>query len=126
MKGLIYLPKVKIKYFLKTENELEDKNLYGIYHNEIITFKDNDVITNILLNDNVLKRENKDYIITINFNNLLCKYYLKEYNKSINFNISINEYLVKDNNICINYDIIYDNRNKVNILFNLSYEVIKC
>ena len=60
MKGLIFLPKIKINYFLKTNNEIIEKKLNGIYHDNIITFKDNNVITSILLNNNILKREGND------------------------------------------------------------------
>lgn len=125
MKGLIFLPKIKINYFLKTDNEIIEKKLNGIYHDNIITFKDNNVITSILLNNNILKRESNDYIININLNNISCKYYFKKENKYIDFGIHLNNYTKDDNSIYIDYDIIYDNINRMNILFKINYEVIK-
>lgn len=120
------MSKIKIDYYLKTDEEIIEKNIYGIYHDDIITFKDSDIITNILLKDNILKRENNDYIITIDLKNILCNYYLKEYHKYLTFNMKLNKYYIADNNIHIDYDIIYEEKNRVNILFNLNYEVVKC
>ena len=125
MKGLIFLPKIKINYFLKTNNEIIEKKLNGIYHDNIITFKDNNVITSILLNNNILKRESNDYIINIDLNNISCKYYFKKENKYIDFDIHLNNYTKDDNSIHIDYYIIYDNINRINILFKINYEVIK-
>lgn len=119
------MPKIKINYFLKTNNEIIEKKLNGIYHDNIITFKDNNVITSILLNNNILKREGNDYIINIDLNNISCKYYFKKENKYINFDIHLNNYTKDDNSIHIDYDIIYDNINRINILFKINYEVIK-
>ena len=126
MKGLIYLPKIKINYSLKTDNELIEKNLYGIYHDNTIIFKDSGITTSILLNDKILKRENNDYSIMINFNDISFKYYLKENNSYLNFDIILNDYYISDDKVYINYDIVYDDTNKINIEFNLNYEVIKC
>ncbi len=119
------MPKIKINYFLKTNNEIIEKKLNGIYHDNIITFKDNNVITSILLNNNILKREGNDYIINIDLNNISCKYYFKKENKYIDFDIHLNNYTKDDNSIHIDYYIIYDNINRINILFKINYEVIK-
>ena len=119
------MPKIKINYFLKTNNEIIEKKLNGIYHDNIITFKDNNVITSILLNNNILKKEGNDYIINIDLNNISCKCYFKKENKYIDFDIHLNNYTKDDNSIHIDYYIIYDNINRINILFKINYEVIK-
>lgn len=123
MKGLIFLPKIKIKYKLKSGDDIIKKELLGIKRNEVLTFKDDDFLTNITTRDNniIIKRDNNDTCLTIFLGDIAKgTYILKEYNKQIDFNIDLHKKQITHNMIYFEYE---GNDNKVE--YELYYEVIE-
>ncbi len=121
---LIFLPKIKIKYELKSNGDIIKKELLGIQRNKTIVFKDDNFSINItVLNNNIImKRDNKDTCLTIFLGNITKgTYLLKGYNKQVDIDIKLQKKQITDNMIYFKYK---SNDNKVE--YKLYYEVIPC
>ncbi len=117
------MPKIKIKYKLKSGDDIIKKELLGIKRNEVLTFKDDDFLTNITTRDNniIIKRDNNDTCLTIFLGDIAKgTYLLKEYNKQIDFNVDLHKKQITHNMIYFEYE---GNDNKVE--YELYYEVIE-
>ena len=118
------MPKIKIKYELKSNDDIIKKELLGIKRKETIIFNDDNILTNITIsNDNIIvKRDNNESCLTICLGNInKGTYFLKEYNKQIDIDINFKEKQVTDNMIYFRYE---SNDNKIE--YKLYYEVISC
>lgn len=116
------MPKIKIKYKLKSGDNIIKKELFGIKRNEALIFKDDDFLTNITTRDNniIIKRDNKDTCLTIFLGDIAKgTYLLKDYNKQIAFDIDLYKKQITHNMIYFEYE---SNDNKVG--YELYYEVI--
>lgn len=118
------MPKIKINYELKSNNDIIKKELLGIKRKETIIFQDDTVLTNITISNNniIIKRDSSDTCLTIFLGDITKgTYLLKDYNKQIDIDISLKEKQVTNNMIYFKYK---SNDNKVE--YKLYYEVIPC
>jgi len=109
--------KIRIKHCLKKENEKISNSCLGIFRDNKIINKENNITTTLDINKLILTRKNNEYEINlylleekanITINELLMNLELKLLNKEIN-----------ENNIKIEY-ILNDEK----IIYELEYEVI--
>ena len=118
MKGMILLPKIKIKYSLNNM----DKTLFGIKNDNKIIYKDDDYMVNLSFDHDkvILIRESDEIISEMHFSKKSsCKYQIKKYNKYVELNLELLKLNVSDNEVEINYKIEDEIIN-----FKMHYEVI--
>ena len=102
------MAKKRIKYSLKTSEELIEKETDSIVIDNTIKYKEDDVSVLIKISDNkvYLTRENTIYKIELVFENnkdTIGIYYLKENNKSFKLDIHTNKLIIDNNNLDIEY-----------------------
>lgn len=112
------MSKIRINTVLKTDRDNLTLNVKGILKDNEIIYKDNDVLTKLNIEKNILIRETNEYRIIMNFDNNKLLYYLKEFDKTLEDKIEVKKIVKKDNYFNINYiinDILYE--------YEISYEV---
>ena len=104
--------RVKLKINIKTNDEVQDYNLHGLFKEKdnVIIYTDNDNYVNYLdLNKQELTRKNDDISICLSFLQKECTINLKKDNVTYKEKIIINK-LKKENNFFeVNYTIYDDN-----------------
>lgn len=103
---------------------IDEKEVKGIKSNKKITFKDDDLIVTIMVDNNkiMMKRANKEYELNLEFEegkNTTGKYFLNNDNLWLPIEIFTDTILVSEN--CVEVDYYID---KINFNFKISFEVI--
>lgn len=108
------MAKKQIEVLLKTGEETLKLNVSALIIDNIIKYRDNDVLVSIELSDDyvVMKRENNEYQLILKF----------KYNEKL-----FGSYLLKDNNICFDLEILTKSlnieKNYVSIIYELNDEI---
>lgn len=117
------MSKIKINYNLKTNDNLTSIESKGIKNNNTITFKDNDVMFKLKIEEDklIINRSNDEYSIDLNLSleNSFGYYCLNNIGK-FKLNIKTDQITLDENSIKIKYNLNDD-------LFELDliYEVIE-
>ena len=113
---VVKIIKTIINGYLKSldNNDISEINTKGIKNNNKITYYQDNIIHNIIIEDNkiTLIRENEEFKSIIEFieNETKQSYYLlKNNNIAIDLNIKTNKIINNENNITITYEIIDSN-----------------
>lgn len=105
------MAKVIIKYKISSKNEKELKGeVNGIKNNNIITYKDDDSLVNILLEKNVIsiKRENEKMHLTLKFEenkSNITNYYIKDLGFNFDVDARTKKLLIEENKISVSYEL---------------------
>ena len=122
IKCLTTLIENKLKIF---ENEV----FFGIKSGNKISYKENEIIVTILLEDNkiIMKRKSLEYEIYLEFvekNNSTSKYFLNNNNLWLPLDTFTDKILVDDSNIRIEYELTLEST-PTQFLFEIKYEVVE-
>ncbi len=123
------MSKIKISYFLKSNNELLKKEFIGNKKGNLITYCEEDTRVIIRLDKDKIKLKLLKVESNLNFEfsvNYLTKgtYSIKEEMATIYLEIKTKKLVIKDNYFIIGYD-LYQGKELINtVFFKLSYEVM--
>ena len=105
------MSKIKIKWSINSVSSKSIKNYTnGIINNNIITYKDNNCLVNLFVENNIVKliREcdefNQELIFELDTNHI-SSYYIKDMNLEVKLETLTNKLNIKDNKISIEYDL---------------------
>lgn len=99
------MSKVNIRSILenKTTKDIIELKTKGIKNDNIITYKDNDVLVSIKIDNSIKMKRNNIEFIFIKNKNTNCIYNI--YNKNLTLNLFTNEIIISDKYIEIDYKI---------------------
>lgn len=122
IKCLTTLIENKLKIF---ENEV----FFGIKSGNKISYKENEIIVTILLEDNkiIMKRKSLEYEIYLEFvekNNSTSKYFLNNNNLWLPLDTFTDKIVVDDSSIKLEYQLKLDKK-PTKFLFEIKYEVVE-
>lgn len=122
IKCLTTLIENKLKIF---ENEV----FFGIKSGNKISYKENEIIVTILLEDNkiIMKRKSIEYEIYLEFvekNNSTSKYFLNNNNLWLPLDTFTDKIVVDDSSIKLEYQLKLDKK-PTKFLFEIKYEVVE-
>ena len=125
------MSKIKCIINLKENDNIifNDKVFYGVKINNKMTYKENEIMVTILLDDNkiIMKREGLDYLINLEFeenNNTIGKYFINNGNLWLPLDTFTDTILVDDSNIKLEYQLKLDDT-PTKFLFEIKFEVIE-
>lgn len=104
------MSRIRINSIIKSDENVIDKNFFGIKRNNCIIYIEDNIKTSITISCDslLLKRENKEYEIELIFdirNNTNGYYMIKEYNKKLHLDIITSKLLIDLDKIEVNYEI---------------------
>ena len=104
---------------------IDKKEVMGIKNGNKITFKDDDLIVTIMVDNNkiMMKRANKEYELNLEFEegiNKTGKYFLNNANLWLPIEVFTDKILVSEKSVEVDYYI-----DKINFNFKISFEVTK-
>lgn len=104
------MSRIRINSIIKSDENIIDKNFFGIKRNNCIIYIEDNIKTSITISCDslLLKRENKEYEIELIFdirNNTNGYYMIKEYNKKLHLDIITSKLLIDLDKIEVNYEI---------------------
>lgn len=121
------MSKVNIKSIIKSKNNKDYLiETIAIKKDNLISYKDNDIITTInILKDNIIiTRNNNNIEIELVFKNnesIIGKYTLKELNKSIDIKTYTKSLIIENNNLLIEYDLYLNNEYNDTFIYNIEW-----
>jgi uncharacterized beta-barrel protein YwiB (DUF1934 family) len=123
------MAKIKINSSLKTKDDIILKELLGIYFDNKIVYKEENINVTILLEDNKIKlsRVTDEYEIIIDFiRNKKTEgvYYIKSHQLKMDLCVKTNILDIKDNKIVIEYELNLNGEDMGIFKFEIKYEVI--
>lgn len=121
------MAKISCVINLKEDDKIviDKKEVIGIKNDNKITFKDDDIIVTIIVNNNriMMKRVNKEYELNLEFEeriNTVGKYFLNNDNLWLPIEVFTDKILVSEKSVEVDYYI-----DKINFNFKISFEVIE-
>lgn len=121
------MAKINCVINLKEDDKIvmDNKEVIGIKSGDKITFKDDEVIVTIIIDNNkiMMKRVNKEYELNLEFEeeiNTTGKYFLNNDNLWLPIEVFTDKILVSEKSVEVDYYI-----DKINFNFKISFEVIE-
>lgn len=121
------MAKINCVINLKEDDKIviDKKQILGIKNKNKVTFKDENIIVTIIVDNNkiMMKRANKEYELNFEFEEGISttgKYFLNNDNLWLPIEVFTDKILVSEKSIEVDYYI-----DKINFNFKISFEVIK-